>query len=131
MSRKILFVAMSSSPHTARWIELIADQGWDLHLFPVYSAKPHSFLKNITIHEPWRELQPLPSWKKLLRNPSSLFSQVSIKQSHQPNEVTIKNIYPLPIVSTLSRVLSHLKSAPLGSRTYVRHWHMDRMFSPV
>ena len=27
---RILFVAMATSPHTARWIEMIADQGWDL-----------------------------------------------------------------------------------------------------
>ncbi|GAB4517623.1 MAG: hypothetical protein OHK0046_24380 [Anaerolineae bacterium] len=31
---KILFVAMSESIHTTRWIAQIADQGWALHLFP-------------------------------------------------------------------------------------------------
>lgn len=29
---RILFIAMPNSVHTARWINLIADQGWDLHI---------------------------------------------------------------------------------------------------
>jgi len=35
MSVKILFVAMQNSSHTARWLNLIASEGWDLHLFPI------------------------------------------------------------------------------------------------
>lgn len=31
---KILIVAMSDSIHTARWISQVADQGWEIHLFP-------------------------------------------------------------------------------------------------
>ena len=31
---KILFIAMSNSIHTARWINQIADQGWEIYLFP-------------------------------------------------------------------------------------------------
>jgi hypothetical protein len=33
---KILFVALSGSIHTSRWISQIEDQGWDLYLFPSY-----------------------------------------------------------------------------------------------
>ena len=31
---KILFVAMSDTIHTARWIGQLAGLGWDVHLFP-------------------------------------------------------------------------------------------------
>jgi len=31
---KILIIAMSDSIHTARWINQIADEGWEIHLFP-------------------------------------------------------------------------------------------------
>jgi len=30
----ILFVAMSGSIHTARWINQLEGHGWDIHLFP-------------------------------------------------------------------------------------------------
>jgi glycosyltransferase involved in cell wall biosynthesis len=50
---KILLVAMVDSIHTARWIEQIADQGWDIHIFPsVVTYKVHPQLKNITIYRP-------------------------------------------------------------------------------
>ena len=49
---RILFVAMSNSIHTARWISQIEDQGWDLHLFPsIDTGTSHSDLKKVTIHE--------------------------------------------------------------------------------
>ncbi|NJL92458.1 MAG: hypothetical protein HC915_01430 [Anaerolineae bacterium] len=48
---KILFVAMAQSVHVARWINQIADQGWDLHLFPSQDVGlHHTSLRNITIH---------------------------------------------------------------------------------
>lgn len=48
---KILFVAMSDSIHTARWINQIADLGWDIHLFPsIDYGAAHSDLKNISLH---------------------------------------------------------------------------------
>jgi len=47
---RILFVAMADSVHTARWISQIADQEWDLHLFPAYPARSHPDLKNVSVH---------------------------------------------------------------------------------
>ncbi|MBN1635050.1 MAG: hypothetical protein JW920_00965, partial [Deltaproteobacteria bacterium] len=48
---RILFVAISESIHTARWITQIADQGWDLHLFPsIDNGLFHPDLRNITVH---------------------------------------------------------------------------------
>ena len=48
---RILFVAMANSIHTARWVNQITDQGWDVHLFPVELAEIHSSFRNVTIHE--------------------------------------------------------------------------------
>ena len=48
---KILFVAMSDSIHTARWINQIADLGWDIHLFPSMDfGDTHTDLKNLSIY---------------------------------------------------------------------------------
>ena len=48
----VLFVAMSNSIHTARWISQISDQGWDIHLFPSIDVRRlHSSLRNISVHE--------------------------------------------------------------------------------
>ena len=51
MKMKILFVAMSESIHTARWINQIADQGWEIHLFPsIDYGITHPDLRNVSIY---------------------------------------------------------------------------------
>jgi glycosyltransferase involved in cell wall biosynthesis len=47
---RILFVGMENSIHTARWINQISDQGWDIHLFPVDGFAPSAELRNITVY---------------------------------------------------------------------------------
>jgi hypothetical protein len=48
---RILFVAMSDSVHTARWIRQISDQGWDIHLFPsIDVGSTHQELARVTVH---------------------------------------------------------------------------------
>jgi len=48
---KILFVAMSNSIHTSRWISQLSEAGWDLHLFPsIDNGRTHDDLCNITIY---------------------------------------------------------------------------------
>jgi len=43
---------MADSIHTARWIAQIANQGWDLHLFPSMEGSLTSpALRNITVHQ--------------------------------------------------------------------------------
>lgn len=43
---------MADSIHSARWIAQIADQGWDLHLFPSTGSNPPSpALRNIMVHQ--------------------------------------------------------------------------------
>jgi glycosyltransferase involved in cell wall biosynthesis len=48
---RILFVAMSDSIHTARWINQISDQGWDIHLFPsIDRGVTHPDLQKATVY---------------------------------------------------------------------------------
>ena len=48
---RILFVAMAYSVHTARYIDQIADQGWDLHLVCSRdSGRVHPLLRGVTVH---------------------------------------------------------------------------------
>lgn len=49
-SLRILFVARPYSVHTARWINQIADLGWDLHLFPGSETSAHRDYRNITTY---------------------------------------------------------------------------------
>jgi glycosyltransferase involved in cell wall biosynthesis len=53
-SMKILFVAMAESIHTARWINQINDQGWNIYLFPSHDLQTiHSDLKEVKICMPF------------------------------------------------------------------------------
>jgi len=47
---KILFVCMTDSIHSARWISQIAEQGWEIYLFPVYAAPASSELRNVNVY---------------------------------------------------------------------------------
>ncbi|HZL34517.1 MAG TPA: glycosyltransferase family 4 protein [Tepidisphaeraceae bacterium] len=47
---RILFVAMVNSVHTARWIDQLAGQGWDIHVFSVVELAPCPELRNVTVH---------------------------------------------------------------------------------
>lgn len=49
---RILFVAMSASVHTARWIAQLAGRGWDLHLFPsIDLGATHPEMRDLTVHQ--------------------------------------------------------------------------------
>jgi glycosyl transferase family 1/glycosyl transferase family 4 len=50
--RRILFVAMHHSIHVARWIAMIADRGWDLHMFPIDGTPPNPDLRGVMLHWP-------------------------------------------------------------------------------
>ncbi len=43
-------MAMVDSVHVARWINLLNEQDWDLHIFSPYEAPPHPELTNVTVH---------------------------------------------------------------------------------
>ena len=70
---------MGESIHTARWINQIADQGWEIHLFPSQDwGVVHNDLQNVTIHHSIFAPQPnlphsvkqrgLPVWTPILKD---------------------------------------------------------------
>lgn len=52
MPPRVLFVALQGSIHAARWIECIAELGWDLHMFGANDAPPNGNLRGVTLHTP-------------------------------------------------------------------------------
>lgn len=54
---RLLVVAMSNSIHTARWLDQLAGQGWDIHLFPSLDfGLTHPQLRALTVHH-WCYIQ--------------------------------------------------------------------------
>lgn len=47
---RILFIAMTESVHTARWLNEIQDLNWDVHIFPSQGIWIHPAIKNVTVH---------------------------------------------------------------------------------
>lgn len=48
---RILFVGMSDSIHTARWVNQLNGQGWDIHLFPsIDVGEVHPDFRDITVY---------------------------------------------------------------------------------
>lgn len=105
--RTILFVGMPNSPHAARWIDLIADEGWDLHFFPVYYAEPHELMRKMTVHQPWIQFKPRTYLLKLLEG-------VPNQDSRAQRHLKIKPIFPFPVVSPFNKILHRLRSKRLG-----------------
>ena len=55
---KILFIAMSESVHTSRWINQIKNQNWDIYLFPSYDNRNiYKDLNDIKICIPFFKLK--------------------------------------------------------------------------
>ncbi|NTV94174.1 MAG: glycosyltransferase family 4 protein [Thiobacillus sp.] len=114
MSRKILFVAMQMSQHTVRWIRQIADQGWDLHLFPVNYLPVHHEMPGITVHQPWQTIRPRLFLKTLRSDPWRLLRSSTPPISLRPHGVLERAIYPLPILSPFAPYLNGIKRVRLG-----------------
>ena len=49
---RILFVVLPHSPHTVRWTRIVAETGWDVHLFPSYEVDNllDGYSDKITVH---------------------------------------------------------------------------------
>lgn len=68
---RILFIGFPDSIHTARWINQVSSQPWDVHLFPVYPAKAHKLLRNTTVH-PFSPVDRFLPRREMLRRYRSL-----------------------------------------------------------
>lgn len=116
MRRRILFVAMQNSPHTARWIEQIAGQGWELHLFPVNYLPVLPEMTGVIVHQPWHMVRPRMMLKELLSKISGWDrGRAGFEaDSCHPNRFSVRPIYPLPMVSPLARVINGALRVRLG-----------------
>jgi glycosyltransferase involved in cell wall biosynthesis len=101
---------MQASPHVARWTNMIADQGWDLHLFPVNAMPVLPEFRNITVHQPWitirrRALQS--AVKQLTRR-----YVFNIKDTTEAtSSITERAIYPIPMLARFARVANGFKTS--------------------
>jgi len=116
MKKKILFVAMQMSIHTARWINQLASEDYDIHLFPVNYSPINSTLKSeITVHQPFYLF-----WS------GTIFSQLKVKLINwitgrkeksllnSRDNITIKSIYKVPVLNRLLPFLSKLRVYQFG-----------------
>jgi len=114
MTKRILFVGMVDSPHTARWINQISDLGWELHIFPVYHAPAHSLMRGVTVHRPWIQVRPRRILATLLHDPLNAFNVRKVESDLHANGLPVRAVYPIPVISPFDRVLSGFWSKPLG-----------------
>ena len=50
---------MQHSIHTARWVDMMSDLDYDLHMFAIDPAPPHNKLRGVTLHVPF-STKPAP-----------------------------------------------------------------------
>lgn len=107
--RRILFVAMQMSTHVARWIDQIADEGWDLHLFPVNHLPAIAELRGVTIHRPWRLFRP----RQLARRVLGREPRTAVPESEGMG-LSVRPILPLPMLRPLERLVTGARYVRLG-----------------
>lgn len=114
--KKILFVAMQMSIHSARWINQLAESDYDVHLFPVNYLPVHHELRNITVHRPFYIFSPrrslLDLTKKLVRWLSGRSSATNLTTS--PAQVRYQAVYALPVLGRMMPYLNYAKRTQLG-----------------
>lgn len=115
-TRRILFVGMVDSPHAARWIHLIADQGWELHFFPVHLATPHPLMRNITVHQPWIRIRPRYLLHSILRRLCWRMDEETIERRLPLPVASYKTsaVLPIPVMRPFDRILVAMRSERLG-----------------
>jgi glycosyltransferase involved in cell wall biosynthesis len=120
---RILFIAMSNSIHTARWIAQVADQGWDLHLFPSEDlGYVHPDLMNTTVHH------SLYAYQKRLHNSLVRLKGVPVLSEFMANasKFLIKSVFPDYRRMQLKRLVQRLRpdiihSMEFQSAGYLTH----------
>ena len=102
---------MQASPHAARWINMIADQGWDLHLFPINSLPALSEFRNITVHQPWITVGRqalLQAAKKRIRR---YVFNIKEDPAQTAGAATERAIYPVPMLGRHARIANGFKTS--------------------
>lgn len=120
MAKKILFVAMQNSPHACRWINSIADQEWELHLFPINHYPILPMLKSVTVHTPLIQIKE-KDILKFLSNP------LSFKTHKHENGISYQPIYPIPVLSKINAALNRIFLTIGESQTPVPLLHSPKV----
>lgn len=113
--RRILLVAMPSSPHTARWVEMIADAGWELHLFPISDAPVLPEMRGVTIHYPLLTLRS-GLMRKAFKNasPGHLRPGKNVRAAGRAVRFHTRSILPIPVLPRLEALLNRVWRVRLG-----------------
>ncbi|PQP35838.1 hypothetical protein C6A37_00395 [Desulfobacteraceae bacterium SEEP-SAG9] len=102
---KILIVAMAESIHTARWLNQIIDQAWDIHLFPANDfGVIHPEIKNVTIYHSFYGLQKNINSSVKVRGFSLLFKPIA-----SLCKILVQKLFPQYRIFQLKRIISRLK----------------------
>ena len=109
-SRRILFVCMQNSPHAGRWINNLADRGWDLHLFPLDHQPVLPTLRGVTVHRPFLRV----SRDRMLSAPRTSFKGwwdgiAAAESGSHPNHLPHKTIFHLPVSYRVEARLSQVQ----------------------
>lgn len=102
---RILIVARAHSVHTARWISQIADQGWNIHLFPsIDHGMADSQLRNIIVHH---SVYP----RQVDCHPSIRFRGIPVvsKRAARYAKKLVKKVWPSYRVAHLERLIKRLQ----------------------
>jgi glycosyltransferase involved in cell wall biosynthesis len=112
---KILFVMMSNSIHSARWIDNILDEGWEIHVFPTedfVGLNPLLQSKKITFHRS-KIIQYIVRKYKTKKATSSRFSQNSPISKEISNPVLLraifKKLFPNYKLRRLCKIIKKIK----------------------
>lgn len=114
MTRRLLFVGMSDSPHAARWINQISDMGWDVHFFPVFPYEVHDLMRGVTVHRPWIPVHSRDTLKALFSDPLGALHFLKREMERHPNKLPVRAVFPIPVVEQFDRLLHGIKTARLG-----------------
>ena len=100
---RVLFIAMSNSIHTSRWLSQFEDLDWDIHLYPSESYPLHSDLNNLTVHDVF--------FPKKNYSDSVKLKGVTIKSPELLKLIRgiIYKISPKFRIKKLARLIKHLK----------------------
>ena len=127
----ILFVCMQHSPHAARWIDSLADRGWDLHLFPMNYEPALATLRGVTLHRPFLQVTAEQLRRAPRTSPRRWWcSLVEAVVAAHPHRLPQSPVYPLPLTIRAEAALDRFQvrtgesdaTAPLffGARTLAR-----------
>lgn len=129
--KKILFIAMSDSIHTARWIRQISDQNWEIYLFPSQATNEiHNSIKNV---KPLIPFVFKSKTKKYINLLFKLYSKIikRIKPDYYEQRLSryIKRIKP-DIIHTLETqsagyLLYDVKQKCFKNKTFPVWWHTN------